>query len=351
MHIYMIYDRESSLIQNHVLFTEDYIPPILLAREDQIKELEFCISPAVGNKKPINAWIYGGPGTGKTATCKFLLRKLEKETNVRGLYINCWKHPTFYAIIDKMVRELRILGAEKLDTSFKLERLQNHLKGKPFILFLDEIDHLSNKERDSILYNFCNMENIGIIAICNSKHILYNLDERIKSRLDARRIEFKPYSVDELLEILAQRANMALVSGSYTRRILKQIAELSEQDARTAIQTLKNAAYLADQEISPRITSVHVQKGHNSAKSIKKHYLLNKLTEHHRLLYEIIKENQEILSGQLWRAYLKRCKALKLKPIAQRTYSEYLRKLIASEIIIAKRALVKGKVRKFRIAE
>ena len=155
-------DDNLRIIFNNTYLNEVYIPSNIIAREEQIRDLEFCLSPARCGQMPTNAWIYGRPGTGKTVTCKYVLRKFEKEANIRALFINCWENPTFFSVLDKMVKELRILGAEKLNSSFKFERLQNFLKGKPLIVFLDEIDQPQNKERESILYNFCNMQNIEI---------------------------------------------------------------------------------------------------------------------------------------------------------------------------------------------
>ena len=263
-------DEKYGLVGNHDIFSDDYIPFNVLGREAQIRELVFCISTAVSSKRPINAWIYGKPGTGKTATCRFLLRKLKYESNVQGLYINCWENPTFFAVLDKIVRELKILGAEKLNSSFKLERLQKFLKGKPFVLILDEIDQPHLKERNNILHNFCNMHNICLISICNNKYVLYSLDERIKSRLNAQWIEFTPYSIEDMVFILKHRAHLALEHGSYNESILKKIAELADRDARIAIQTLKNAAYLAQKKLSNYITHLHVHEGHVSTKHLKK---------------------------------------------------------------------------------
>lgn len=67
---------------------------------------------------------FGRPGTGKTLTAKFILRKIEREAYISSVYVNCWEHNSYYSVLDKLVRELRILGAEKLNTSFKLERLE-----------------------------------------------------------------------------------------------------------------------------------------------------------------------------------------------------------------------------------
>lgn len=176
------------------------------------------------------------------------------------------------------------------------------------------------------------------------------MDDRIKSRLSLKQIEFLPYSDEDLLYILEQRANFALHPDSWTKETLGKIAHLAEGDARVAIQTLKNAAYNAENDYSQEIKNKHIKSAYNSAKDIKKIYLLNKLTEHHRILHGLIKKAGEIKSGILWKEYLKECKKLKRQPIAQRTYSEYVNKLIELDLVRWDRALVRGKVRTFKIS-
>jgi hypothetical protein len=67
----------------------------------------------------------------------------------------------------------------------------------------DEIDHIKEIERDSIIYNLCNTGNIGLICISNSRDALCEVDNRIKSRLNAKQIELEPYTGIELLGILS----------------------------------------------------------------------------------------------------------------------------------------------------
>lgn len=92
-----------------------------------------------------------------------------------------------------------------------------------------------------------------------------------------------------------------------------------------------------------------MKKGWNSVKDLKKSYLLSKLTQHHRLLHEIIRKQREILSGKLWSLYLRQCQRNGIRPMAVRTFSIYTNKLVELGLIKAERALVKGKVRLLKI--
>lgn len=309
------------------------------------------MAPALKRKKPMHAWLHGRPGVGKTLTAKFILRKIEQEGGVNGIYVNCWEHNSYYSVLDKLVRDLRILGAEKLNTSYKLERLELFLGRMSFVLVLDEIDQPKKHERESIIYNLCDLVSVGLICICNSRTVLYSMDERIRSRLNAKQIEFKPYSEDDLVYILRIRAELALSHNAWNEKTLQRIAELADGDARVAIQTLKTAAYSAENDLRGKIQEKDIKKGFSSAKDLKKTYLLNKLTSHHRLLYDLVKEKRTIHSGKLWKAYLERCGKLKKPPIALRTFSEYMNKLIELDLVRWDRALVRGKVRVFRMPE
>ena len=78
--------------------------------------------------------------------------------------------------------------------------------------------------------------------------------------------------------------------------------------------------------------------------------LREKLTSHQRLLYDLVKEHEVINSGELWYAYLDDCRALSKPPIALRTFSEFMNKLIELDLVRWDRALVRGKVRVFKLS-
>lgn len=341
-------ENEDRIISNLDVLTEDYLPPNIPGREPQIKELAHCLRPTLRGKQPIHVWLYGKPGAGKTTAARYVLDQLLDQSHVKGVYVNCWETNTFYSVMDKLITELRMLRAEKLSSAFKLQRLEEHLKDHPFVVALDEIDQPSPKERNTTIYNLCSMGNTGLICICNSRYFLFAMEDRIKSRLNARQIEFPPYSVQDLIYILTQRAKLAFVPGTWTPLILEQIAELAEGDARVAIQTVRNAAQFAEDSGSKVIGKEDVKKGWNSAKDLKRTYLLRKLTEHHKLLYQIVRDRKQILSGQLWLTYLKECRQLHRKPIAPRTFFAYMNKLCELDVITAERARVRGNVRLFR---
>jgi Cdc6-like AAA superfamily ATPase len=75
------------------------------------------------------------------------------------------------------------------------------------------------------------------------------------------------------------------------------------------------------------------------------------MTEHHQILYHIIRDNKQIILKDLWRMYVERCKENNLIPVAKRTFDYYLSQLTRLGLIDCKRARVRGKVHLFRISQ
>jgi len=89
--------------QKEVLFS-DYIPDHLPHHEKEIKAISSLINSALKNPASIsNIFIYGPPSTGKTASIKFIFRRLEEETAALPVYINCFRVNTRMGVVyDKL---------------------------------------------------------------------------------------------------------------------------------------------------------------------------------------------------------------------------------------------------------
>lgn len=342
---------EARVLTNPGLLDEEHVPDNMLRREQRIAEIEVCLLPTLKKQRPLHVWLYGSPGTGKTTAARYVLEKMHRESGVQGAYVNCWQHDSLYSILDYITAEMRILRAEEQRTARKLEKFQQHIKQEPFVFVLDEIDKPSPKERASILYSFCNIPRIGLISISNSCDPLFELDARVRSRLNPVLVVFGPYTCEELAAILVERAQEALADGSWDRKMLRQIAELARGDARMALQTLKKAAWIAERDRATRITDSHVSKAWGSTRELKTRYLLRKLTPDHRILYEIVKYQGQILSSDLRQLYLLECSRMKRRPIAERTFSDYINDLKREDLAEVERARVRGKVRLVRIVK
>ena len=144
---------------------------------------------------------------------------------------------------------------------------------------------------------------------------------------------------------------MALDPDAWSEELLKYIAEQSDGNARVAIQSLRSSAFLAESKDSPRITFEQVKDVQPSVRQLEKSYALGNLSDHHRLLYEVISRQPSIESGDLWRTYLARCEQQHIKPIALRTFSPYINRLIYDGLINAERVSSWTKARRFVVSD
>lgn len=341
--------EEAQVLTNPGALAEDHLPGNMVRNEQRIAEIEDYLSPTSRKQRPLHLWFYGAPGTGKTSTARYVLEKKCRKSGVRWVYVNCWQHDSLYSILDHITAELRILRAEEQRTDRKLEKFQQYLKQEPFLLILDEMDKPSPKERASIIYSFCSVPKVGLISISNSCDALFELDARVRSRLNPALVVFDSYSTEELTAILTERAQEALADGSWEKKTLRRIAELAKGDARVALQTLKKAAWMAERDRASKITDSHVRKAWSSTQELKRQYLLGKLTRDHRILYEIVKYQGQILPSDLRQLYLVECSRMKRKAIAERTYSDYINDLKRAGLAQVKRARVRGKVRLIKV--
>ena len=75
----MQWHNERVILANPDILSERYAAEEIHAREAQLKEIRTCLRPITEGKKPMNAWLHGKPGAGKTATARWILKKLESE--------------------------------------------------------------------------------------------------------------------------------------------------------------------------------------------------------------------------------------------------------------------------------
>lgn len=141
-------------------------------------------------------YLTGVPGSGKTHTTLSILNHLKLAYS----YINCSTLKFKKEIYEAICECLKCFK----DLPAGLQHLRFHLGvcKKPHILVIDEIDFLSTKA-GSILYNLFELPlieeaNVFIIAISNT---LGNLSPKLESRVARNRIEFKPYSAEQLMEV------------------------------------------------------------------------------------------------------------------------------------------------------
>ena len=341
--------RGRGMVINEEALSDDFVPATPLHRDREMRRIAECVE----SDTPNHMWVCGKPGAGKTLAIRHVLKHTTANAGEPHVEIDCWEMDTYHRVLDEIARQLDRASAKRTPLEDKVrgfgkQEVEAYLDGHRFVVVLDQIDQPSPKERNAILYNLTQLGHVRIICVTSDAEPLMDIDARVQSRLNAVVMKFRPYSPDQLMDILKQRALQGLREGTWTDATISDIAQLVQGDARLAIRLLRDAAQLAAHEGTTRIESEHVK---TVAKSVWRNgpaQKLAKLSNHHRLLYKLTPRKDTIASDHLRRAYVSSCQAHQIEPIAQRTYTKYLRAMINAKLLHEMPAPGKGNLRLLR---
>ena len=188
-HFFENYLKKESIFINKEVLDSSYCPDSVPYREEQIMEIANILAPALKLEKPSNVFIFGKTGTGKTLTVKHLLIILQEtakknEIPLQTIYINCKLKKvadTEYRLIAQLIKEFK---KEVPPTGLPTDEVYNIFytlldqKKKVFLLVLDEIDQLTKKIGDEILYNLTRinseLKNAKLCLIGISNYLVFS---------------------------------------------------------------------------------------------------------------------------------------------------------------------------------
>ncbi len=287
------------IIRDSQAFSESFIPPTLPVRD---REAEFLVEKLVRRLSdrlagPEVIAVFGPPGRstgiGKTTVAKyaaFRATELVRRRGVRAVpvYVNVYPAPSLFNILSMIASQLSksisIQGGSAYDG---LKAIVDYLYHKDMfaIVILDEFQSLINSPRvdDAYLYALLRVyeqvpapdgvQRINYILVASDylelsklRHTMPQVESQITFRL-----KLEPYTSEELMKILRQRAEIALEPGTWDDNLLWMIADyfgydelrtdgIHDGNARRAIIALRTAAELAEMDGSPRITEDHVRR-------------------------------------------------------------------------------------------
>ncbi|MGB8573777.1 MAG: AAA family ATPase [Nitrososphaeraceae archaeon] len=280
---------ESRIFHDRSKLSSRYIPDELHHREKEmsllltifkdsyIKPDEFLFS---------TPQIVGRSGIGKTSTILKFSKMLENEFIKSGLtlkvaYVNlklqCGnKYAVYRFLLEKIAPELPSQG---LSAEEMLRYLLSYLTENKLytLIILDEIEFLLRSNKDSgIIYDFtrlnefdlskhCNV--IGVVFIARSTDFHDKIDSSELSTLGRLPIEFKPYSIDEISDILLTRTSESFNPNVVGTDIIDEVSFITTSsqvggDVRYALDLLLYAGNLAEASGSDRITLDQIRKAH-----------------------------------------------------------------------------------------
>ncbi|HKZ45710.1 MAG TPA: AAA family ATPase [archaeon] len=342
---------EESVFKNEDALLPDYLPEILPHREDKIKRLADNLLPASKGRKPQNTFLFGSPGVGKTAVAKFVFREFEEYSGIKTFYINCWDYKTAHSILSKIVIDLGVFvqrrGIGKDEILEKLiECCRKNKKG--LVVCLDEVDQLIFNDEEA-LYDLLRINQyvdnpIGLVFVSNNPYIFANIDPRIKSSLSIEELEFNSYSLEELKDILQQRARLSFFSIEDGVILLAANHALQNGgDVRVGLECLLKAGKTAEKRNSKKLKVEHIKEILITVKPAKPQILKERVNEDEKMILDILNEKNKIFSGELYDEYSKRAQI----PVSERAFRDFVNHLAEIGLIKAheRKRGIKGKTR------
>ncbi|MGI0015603.1 MAG: Cdc6/Cdc18 family protein [Nitrososphaera sp.] len=326
---------ENPILVDESLFDEAFIPERLVSREWQIREISRSLKSTKVGKSIKNLYVFGPPGVGKTIVTKWILKEHFPKDSV---YVNCWSNRTPHKVMEDVLRQMGSNFIHGKESTNELVKKFEKSK-KKIIVCLDEFDHLEDAD---ILYDLAR-SSCGLVLISNQAYSVADIDSRIKSRLFLDEIEFKAYNREEILDILRDRVSCGFRPGSISDSLLAIVSGICNGDARIGLQTLRVAASEAHLKGRNIVTVEEIKTAARCARKYRLSYLLGKLNEHQRIIYEILKKNRVMNSGDLFEEYCK----LSTDVNTDRSYRNYMQRMVELDLV---REIGSGRWKKYEIA-
>ncbi len=238
-----------------------FTPQRLPHRGAQVSSLAEALRTTLGGQAGATQLLVGANGSGKSATAAHVLAQLEEAAALCGqplqcVRLTCARYEGAYQILLALDRALPG-GPPVPSHGWPLERLYDALGAKlealggPVVLCLDELDSLSPPAIEEVLLLLTERSSdltgpgLTLLLILNNGTLVEDLPPKVAGRLGAHLSVFPPYDAEQLADILAERADVALRPDALGSGVLALCAALAAQehgDARRALELLRTAA-------------------------------------------------------------------------------------------------------------
>ncbi|MDA4124848.1 MAG: orc1/cdc6 family replication initiation protein [Thaumarchaeota archaeon] len=321
----------------------EFIPQKLPFRDSQTKAVAEVLAPVLHGSKPSNLLLYGKTGTGKTAVARYVLSKLKQESGGGSLvvaYVNTRLANTEYRALAELGQAVDVpIPFTGLSIGEVVGRVFKEIQSKKshVVLVMDEIDYLVKTFGDGILYEFTRSSEkltpgfLSLVGISNDLKFKEGLDPRVLSSLSEEELVFPPYTVEELREILTERAKMAFRPSAASAAAINLCAAMAGSehgDARRAIDLLRIAGEVAEREGLKQIDDDCIRRASDKMEHDRVEDAIHSLpVQTKAVLLAVSKFKSGTNTGELYQMYSNTCKKAGLETLTQRRISGILAEL------------------------
>jgi len=260
-------DSKNSVFTEKRLLESLGSPDKIIGRQNEAEKILGAVYPKDGYMISFVS-IYGSSGTGKSTVVKLVCESLEDIISYS--FVNLRKAKTIFGCTNLILTSLdceHVKSSAGINAAMDLIEKQiveilKSDKKQHFILVLDEFDEIFTDIRYSpsdFVYKLLHLVEkirakgfwLCIASVSNSSLSDYQLDDRVKSRMDSCEIFFRPYTEKDLKLILKERATKAFAN-PIGEDVLERCAQLSGEqsgDCRRALQLLRVTGELAENSI------------------------------------------------------------------------------------------------------
>lgn len=348
-----IFDRASSskaLFKNRATLSIDYVPQTLPFRDEHIRGVAQVLSTVFKGGRPSNLFLYGKPGTGKTAVVRTVTDKLAARASQQGIratipVINAKDNNSPYKLLFEIAKHIGTASSDRekktkvpftgLAISEVIDRILAGVQENKLhvILVIDEIDSFVERNGDEILYTFTRANQrlksgfVTLIGISNRDDFKERLDPRVRSSLSEEEIVFHGYTIEQLAKILEERSQLAFNEGAVTAGAINLCAVVAGKDhgdARKAIDMLRVAAEQAEREGASSIGEKHIRQAKEQIERDITYEILKHSTMHSKLVLLAIMNSGEGLTGEIYDTYSGLCQELHQEALTQRRLTQMI---------------------------
>ncbi|WP_226479134.1 Cdc6/Cdc18 family protein [Natrinema amylolyticum] len=324
------------MIESRYVFRDDYPTPIL-HRNTELNALSRALKPTGYGRRAEDVLIHGPSGVGKTASARWMLRKLQQQWGLESTVVEC-SGKTRNGIIHEAVTEHSNSGVvhRNQPRDELVDGLATAVGDGPYVLVLDEADVIPDLD---VLEDLFAVDGVSVVAIAHQQvEWLNRVDRDFRSHFRGdSQIEFRKYGVDELVDILQPRVEHGLEGDPTRNGDLEWIADETGGVARWAIKSVLSAAELALERKHDHFHDEDVADAFERAKRKIRKANLRSLPLPHQRLYELVRVIGPISGSEMkttyWQFKSEIFEGQGINPVSWRQAWNYLDKMADYSLI------------------